>query len=142
RLVAESEFDAPRLRELRAVLGTGDDAAPAAMRRLERLAELADLRWSGLFHFPVHALTLWDFHVLDALECWQTQAGPRARAWLEALGEVEELAALAALAHDHPGWAFPEILTDGEPALEARGLGHPLLRDDVRVTNDVVVGPP
>lgn len=142
RLVAESEFDAPRLRELRAVLGTGDDAAPAAMRRLERLAELADLRWSGLFHFPVHALTLWDFHVLDALERWQTQAGPRARAWLEALGEVEALAALAALAHDHPGWAFPEIVTDGEPALEARGLGHPLLRDDVRVTNDVVVGPP
>src|SRR5205807_3511809 len=51
------------------------------------------------------------------------------------------LSALARLAHDNPGWAFPQIDQDAE-ALEARGLGHPLLRADRRVDNDVDVGPP
>jgi DNA mismatch repair ATPase MutS len=53
---------------------------------------------------------------------------------------VEALAALAGLAHDNPAWAFPDF-APAATALEARGLGHPLLPADGRVVNDVTVGP-
>jgi DNA mismatch repair ATPase MutS len=88
----------------------------------------------------IELTTLWNVHVLHLLEGWQTRSGSRARGWLAALGEAEALAALATLAHDHPDWVFPEI-DPAAPSLSARGLGHPLLPDEVRVDNDVELGP-
>lgn len=114
--------------------------ASRAMLRLQRLMELADIRFTTLVHFPLNALTLWDFHVLAALEHWQARCGPHARDWFCAVGEFEALSALAALRHDNPDWSFPAFI-DG-PVLEAVSLGHPLLAAPTRVDNDVTVGPP
>jgi DNA mismatch repair ATPase MutS len=59
------------------------------------------------------------------------------RAWIDAIGEFEALASLAAFAHDHPEVTWP-VLTE-ETGFRARGLGHPLLDPHVRVTNDVTL---
>ncbi len=135
-------FQAPALRAIQSHLTADGMRASVRMRHLGRIMAFADLRHSSLIFPPVQALTLWSFHVLWALEGWQRTAGARARRWLEALGELEALAALGTLAFDNPDWAFPEIV-EGEaaPALEARDLGHPLLAPGGRVGNDVTVGP-
>jgi hypothetical protein len=132
--------ESTRLRDLRAVLHT-THSAPREMARLGRLMRLADLRFQALFHFLINATTLWDFHVLAALEAWQRRTGPRLRTWFAVLGEVEALAAFGWLAHDNPDWSFPEIDERGG-RLTAEALGHPLLPADRRVANDIVVGPP
>lgn len=137
-----------RLDELRERLTTAPCAAVPSegrsaaswMDRLERLMVLADVRF-GLMHFFVQVLLQWDFHLQARFERWRERAGPSARGWLEALGEVEALAALAALAHGQPEWAFPELDPEAD-AVAARDLGHPLIPDHRRVGNDVTVGPP
>lgn len=132
--------DASHLNDLRAALHTRDVDAHEQLGRLERLMRLSELRFSSTLHAPVQVLTMWDFHVLDRLEAWQRAAGRRVHQWLDAAGEVEATAALATMAHDHPDWTFAHI----DPQLErlsAQALGHPMLRDDVRVHNDVEVGP-
>jgi hypothetical protein len=140
-VLARAPFEAPLLRRLQADLITGELSAERQTRSLVRRVRLGYLRmW--MFFVLVQALTLWTFHSLELLERWQVRAGGRVRAWLAALGEVEALAALASVAHDHPDWAFPEVHESGPPLLRAHALGHPLLRDDVRVTNDVAIGPP
>ncbi len=141
QLLATTSFSAPLLKQAQSELTAGGLAAHAQMRRLHRLAGLSEVRYSMLY-VPIQALTLWDFHVLHRLERWQQTAGRRVRAWLAALGVVDALAAVSTLRFENPDWAFPEV-TDGDPPmLEAQGLGHPLLSDDVRVVNDVRVGPP
>ncbi|MGI8552780.1 MAG: hypothetical protein ACR2PL_18625, partial [Dehalococcoidia bacterium] len=138
-LVSSTAFVAPALRQIQ-----GDllhDSAPAheALRRLQRLTSLI-VPPSALAHSLVQALTLWDLHLLAALEEWQAAAGRRVRGWLSALAEMEALTALAGLAHDNPDWALPKI----DPAAEklvSRNLGHPLLAADVRVVNDLEIGP-
>lgn len=138
-LLTGTSFEAPVLRRVQAVLTADGVAAAEWMRRLGRLTSFV-LPRSALSYAPIQMLTLWDLHLLAQLERWQEAAGGRARAWLDALGEAEALAALAVLAHDNPDWAFPEL--DQElPALTARGLGHPLLPREGRVVNDVEVGP-
>jgi hypothetical protein len=119
--------------------GTGPPAH-AALAALESRLGLADARHSAPVHFLLQVLTLWDFHVLASLEGWQRTAGRRARRWLMALGEIEALAALAALRFENPGWCLPEVAA-GQPELVARDLGHPLLPAARRVGNDVTVGP-
>ena len=80
-----------------------------------------------MLYLPVQLLTLWDFHVLDRMDAWRGVAGPHVRRWFAAAGEFEALAALAALAHDHPDWSFPELLDEDGPTLAGTRLGHPML---------------
>lgn len=107
---------------------------------LRRLLDLADTRRSPLFHLPLAVVLLWDVHVLAALERWRARSGPRVRDWLKAAGEAEALAALAALASDHPDWAFP-VVDPATTTLRGEAVGHPLLAPDACVPNDVEVGP-
>jgi MutS-like protein len=140
--VAGGSFQSDRLRRIVAELSADGVSAAAALDLLHRRVVLADSRRAALVHAPLQLLLLWDFHILALLERWQRDFGGRARRWITALGELEALSALAGLAHDNPGWAFPEV-TPREPAIiEARGLGHPLLPEGARVANDVTLGPP
>ncbi|MGH7448778.1 MAG: MutS-related protein, partial [Longimicrobiales bacterium] len=117
------------------------EPADHQLQRLQRLMHLADLRGSSM-HLPVFLLTMWDVHVLLAMERWQDESGAAVRDWLEALGEAEALAGLATLAHDQPHWVFPELAPAAESSLTAASLGHPLIPDNARVHNDVHIGPP
>ena len=120
--------------------GNAARAAPDEIDALRRLLDLVDARRSVLFHLPAAVVLHWDVHVLAALERWKARSGRRVRGWLEAVGEAEALASLAALAADHPDWTMP-VLDGGATTLKARALGHPLLAPDTCVRNDVEIGP-
>jgi len=118
----------------------GARAAHAEITTLRRLLDMADARRSPLLHFPLALVLHWDVLVLAALEHWKARCGHRVRDWLDAVGEAETLAALAALAADHPDWTMP-VLDPGARTVQARALGHPLLAPVVSVPNDVEIGP-
>ena len=139
-LLTTTTFADPCLQRLHATFGEGEASAPAMLHRLGRIASMA-IPPSSMLYLPIQALTLWDVHVVFALERWKHQAGSHVRAWLAALGAFEALAALAGLSHDNPAWVFPQ-LEEQNDRFAARQIGHPLLREDVRVRNDVTVGPP
>jgi|CXWL01.1.fsa_nt_gi hypothetical protein len=138
RLLADYRPQCARLQT--ALTPLADGGAETGLRELARLANFATLRHSGL-HALANALALWDLHLATAFLAWRARHGARVGAWLTALGEAEALAALAALASEHPGWAFPRV----DPAVDclvAQGLAHPLLPAAQRVANDVALGPP
>jgi len=139
-VLAASNFTDPALRHLKEGLGAGERGAPAMLRRLGRLTGMA-IPPSSVLYVPIQALTLWDVHVLFALERWKREGGRDARRWLTTLGEVEALGALAGARRDNPDWTFPRMETAGD-TYRAALLGHPLLPDDARVRNDVTIGPP
>jgi hypothetical protein len=144
-IVAGRRARSERLQGIAREVETDGTPAHRAMEILDHRIGLADVRHSAPLHLPLQLLLLWDFHVLDLLERWRRAFGARARRWLAALGDFEALAALAGLAHDEPGWAFPRVAAPAPGApleVAARDLGHPLLADAVRVGNDVTVGPP
>jgi hypothetical protein len=137
--LSAQSFAAPSLQRLRAELDVNGLSAAGQIRRLGRIIRLAQPATSMVYP-AIELTTLWNVHALSVLEGWQARAGGRARGWLEALGEAEALAALARLLHDNPGWSLPAV----EPTattFEASELGHPLLRGDSRVTNDLTLGP-
>jgi hypothetical protein len=141
-LLAAADLTDPALRDLQASLGAGPRSAPVMLRRLGRLAGMA-IPPSSVLYVPLQALTLWDVHVLTALERWKRAGGGDARRWLTVLGDAEALSSLAGLRYDNPDWVFPDLRQDGaETTYHATMLGHPLLRDDGRVRNDVTIGPP
>lgn len=138
--LAARRFAAPDLARLQETLSVADAPAHARLRRLARIVTYAIPRDSPLY-LPMQAVTGWDIHQLAALERWQGENGTRVRTWLDALGEAEALAALAGLAHDQPEWVYP-VLDPAKDRYEATRLGHPLLPDADRVSNDATLGPP
>ncbi|MGB7346673.1 MAG: MutS family DNA mismatch repair protein [Pirellulaceae bacterium] len=134
------------LSRIRRVILTGDHAATTGMNRLQRVAAAGGLRQSAgtfLLYLPLQAFGLWDVRVLRRLEAWQSEFGPHVGDWFGALGELESLLSLAAIRDEYPQWVTPVWIEAPEPqTVKAKTIGHPLLKDDARVTNDVSVGPP
>jgi hypothetical protein len=140
-LACGERWTAPELQHLQQQLRAGGDA-PRVLKRLSRLVEWSELRTAAaILHFPIQALTLWDFHVFFAIERWRDAYGRQVRAWLSALAELDALALISAVGHDCPGWTTPAI-DESSDRLSARDLGHPLIADAQRVANDVEIGPP
>jgi hypothetical protein len=131
-------------------LNRDDRAASDALASLASRLHLADIRLSLAHPFLAVGL-LWDVHVAWALDRWRDRWGRDVPGWMEALGHIEALSALATLSADHPDWAFPDPGGVGPSAGEsgdspvrfsARGIGHPLIPPVRCVRNDVELGPP
>ena len=136
QLVERSTFESKLASSLREKV----KGATIAMSELQRILALVDARHNEVFRLFISPLLLWEANGAFALERWRKRHGARVRAWLEALGEIEALSSLAALAFDEPDFAFPSFAET--PRFNARALGHPLIARDHRVPNDVALGDP
>jgi hypothetical protein len=88
------DFTAPMLRDL------GRRAEPeraGALRVLDAIGSCAEVRYSPMGHAALQILTLWDFHVVAALDKWRRAHGARMRGRMRALGEIEAYALHRAL---------------------------------------------
>jgi hypothetical protein len=138
RVLSEIEaepFVTPRLRDLQRRLAADGHAASALIGRLHRLVERHDWQHNPFFGLLSPAV-LWGTHVAFAIEDWRGRHGAGVSAWLDAAGDFEALASLAAYRFEHPEDPFP-VIADGPPSFEGEGLGHPLIPSAQMVRNDV-----
>ena len=136
------QFTAPRLVELRAALDVEGKPPSERIGRLNRLIELLDSRDNVAMRL-LGPLMLWTEQLAFAIEAWRHTSGPALRRWLDAVGEMEALCALAGYAWEHPADPFPEF-EQGAACLAAyfdgEGLAHPLLDESRAVRNSVRLG--
>jgi len=136
-------FVSPLLVELRAALDVEGRPPSERIGRLNRLIELLDSR-DNLAMRILGPLLLWTEQLSFAIEAWRRRSGPALRRWLEAVGEIEALCALASYAWEHPADPFPEF-ADGGACFDGEELAHPLLpearvvRNNVRLDGDLRV---
>ncbi len=128
-------FQCPRLVALHDRLRGEASAASQEIERLRKLVALLDARRNQFFA-PFAVLLLWTAHVALAIERWRMRSGSRIGDWIEAVGEIEALMSLASFAFEHPAFAMPEIVA-APPLFDAESLGHPLIPEERRVTNDI-----
>jgi hypothetical protein len=137
---ANAPAASPLLASLQHELAAGGSQATQSIKRLEQIMHSSDARRAGIFALLLEVLFLWSVNVMIELERWRRDRGTHAAAWFSALGKLEALSSIATLAHDNPGWCYPTVERSAQ-SIDATALGHPLLRDDVRVVNDVQIGP-
>ena len=133
--IEQESFKAPLLADLKLRLVTDGYTPSQQIKSLYKIADRMTLRYSSI-HLIINISALWDLHTLIKLESWKNKSGRSLRTWLDVVGEFEALSSLAGLSHDHPGWVTPEI-SECPPTFKATALGHPLIKDDQRVSNDV-----
>ncbi|MEP6651768.1 MAG: DNA mismatch repair protein MutS [Myxococcales bacterium] len=128
----------PRLRHLHQQLTVDGKSASQQIARLGKLVRVLSWQHNQVFA-PIGYALLWRPQFAFAIEAWRRRNGPRIAAWIEALSELEALAALSTLAYDHPERPFPRIEdATAAPIFSAKSLRHPLLPGCV--PNDVHLG--
>ena len=119
--------------------------AHARLQQLKQIMRPASISRNPLtvifVYLPLQFIFLWDFQILALLEVWQQRCRSSFRQWFAAVGTYEAIESLASLAHDNPDWAFPDIDDEHAAEFDAEGIGHPLLPEAARITNDVSIGP-
>src|SRR5258707_3207388 len=134
------KFQSPRLQQLQALLITQGRPPSDCIARLDTLSDLDDSRHNWfvrLFDVPL----LYSLQLAFALERWRHKYGAGVQVWLNVVGEVETLAALAAYAYEHAEDPFPEFAPAvGVPCFEVDALAHPLLPAEKCVRNDARFG--
>lgn len=138
RLESES-FTSPKLAELRARLNTEGQPPSHQIAKLNRLIQILDST-KNQFFAPIAFLMLIPPQLALAIELWRQTTGAHIPEWLDAVGEIEALNALANFAYEHPRHPFPELAEVGA-CFDGEALGHPLIpaarciRNDVRLDN-------
>lgn len=128
------------LDQIRQVATEQPSCATRGFNKLQTLVQLANLQRDPLMYIVYLMLQLtcmWDFRILKRLERWKFRFGADVAEWFEALGTCEAIVSAATLADENRDWTYPE--PQSAPGIKLHGLavGHPLLRDEDRVPNDI-----
>jgi ABC-type multidrug transport system fused ATPase/permease subunit len=94
-----------------------------------------------LIPFLFNQLVPWDLTLAYRLGHCEEQAKAVFPLWLDRWYELEALCSLATFAYLNPDYILPKFgdQAEKEPVFQAIGLGHPLLSDSGKVTNDLTI---
>ena len=131
----DATFQSPHLIALQAQLKAG--GAARSLRRLAALADHAHTRHNLIFLLLANAFFLSDLHFAHRIAHWQEKAAAHLSDWLAVWAETEALLSLSTVGLVREVYAFPELLKDASPRLEAKNLTHLLIPEEKAVPNDI-----
>jgi ABC-type multidrug transport system fused ATPase/permease subunit len=125
------------------------------LRNTARIESAATLRRNAFLWLPINVLIPWDLSCAYLLSQYKERIATRLPLWLETWFELEALCSLATFAYLNPDYVMPTVephkagactlpdpTPDNEPGGQlpvlfcANGLGHPLITDEKKVTNN------
>lgn len=109
------------------------------LKQVSRLAGAASLQANQVLWPLVNMVLPWDMYFSMKMEALKKELAPKLEDWLDDFYELEALNSLANFSYLNPDCSFPEISEDSEVLFEANQLGHPLISDEERVSNDFLI---
>lgn len=114
--------------------------ASGAIGKLSRLSSLFDQRLNLLVNIVLNSLFLYDLQCILMLDKWKAQHKRDFHHWLQTVGDVECLNAMATFAYNNPGFQYPIAETKTALHIKATRMAHPLIAATERVANDFEAG--
>lgn len=134
RFVEECEFQSKYLKGLQQKVS--EPSAGRIFSELKSLVKEFEYRQNILVGIALNVIFTWDIRCVYKLWHWHRTYHKKLIVWLDVISEIDALVSLGNYADNHPAFIFPEIY-DKDFAFEVKEMGHPLLRADKRVCNDM-----
>ena len=144
KCVEDEVFYSLELARLRAVVTKTNDtstAASASLKSLSGLLKKFDLRNIPVFHLILNYLSFWDIKQMVRLHHWKKANQEFIPSWIETISAFEGLSSLATCSFNQPDWCMPSLGKEYFK-LSMIDAGHPLIRFDKRVTNNLEISGP
>ncbi len=111
--------------------------ASQAIKKLSSHIGILDQRGT-MTGIILNIFTFRDIRASIAIEKWQLHYGKETAKWFDALAQFDALSSLAGFAFNHPDYIYPQI-AESYFKMEGKALGHPLIRREVCVKNDISI---
>lgn len=118
---------------------SGSYSPSTYIKRIIRIAGAASSQQSEVVWVLLNFLMPWDLYFSQKLSTYKQDLAPRLEEWISHFYELEAFSSMATFAWLHPGYTFSLPDARSEHPLKATGLGHPLIPNNQKVTNDVTI---
>ena len=137
--IEEASFTAQYLSEQQDQIRTESRAASLILKDLSKELNSLDQRNNFLFAIGANAFLLWDLRYAYRIESWLKRYKNLTSNWFGTIAKFDAYNSLANYAFNYPVHVFPTLIEQDHLFLSAANLGHPLLKDDQRISNDVTI---
>lgn len=135
KCIEEREFSSLLLQQLKQCFKRNNLSASESLKQLSHHIGALNQRFS-LAGVLLNLFCLRDIRHAIALERWRQQHQSDMLSWIETLGTFDAFYSLGNFAFNHPKYIYPEI-ADTYFQMQGKGLGHPLMKPNICVTNDI-----
>ena len=130
-LLGRQRFTSPLAKQMNSESQQARDEIARLVTRLRAL----DLRLNLFAGILLNSLVLYDLLCIYRLEQWRHRNRHRMKNWFDTIAEADAFNSLAAYAYNHPEFTWPELTEAWK--LEGEHVGHPLIRKEECVRNDL-----
>lgn len=139
-MIENSSFDASLLQEQQKIVLNESQKTSALLKHFAKVLFLFDQRNNMLFGFLANGFLLWDLWQAYKIEGWIQKHKEDAHRWFEVIAFFDAYNSMANYAFNHKAYIYPVISNEKNTAIiDAKALGHPLLKTQKRVDNDVLI---
>ena len=117
----------------------GEKRPSQQLKQISRIVAAISLQKNPFVWFMINALLPWDLYFVYRLRQQKKELSQVLPTWLDIWAELETLNSLANFAYLNPGFSLPQITDETRVLFQAQALGHPLIPDDSRVSNDFIM---
>lgn len=135
KCIEERDFSSLLLQQLKQSFKRNNLSASESLKQLSHHIGALNQRFS-LAGVLLNLFCLRDVRHAIALERWRLQHQSDMLSWIETLGTFDAFYSLGNFAFNHPKYTYPEI-ADTYFQMQGKGLGHPLMKPNICVTNDI-----
>jgi len=133
--IERKDFNSELLQGLKDKLFQDSIPASRVIHKLAKLLDAFDTRNNMIAGVLLNAILLWDIQCLIRFGKWRRMYARDVFRWLESLSEFDALTSIGTYRFNHPDYSFP--LISEQPAWDFKSLGHPLIKETMRVDNDL-----
>ncbi|NDW12888.1 hypothetical protein D0T50_08280 [Bacteroides sp. 214] len=137
-LIEQREMRSSLLNQAKSLVANENKTASATVKELAGLMHTLDQRNNLLMNFLLNGLFLWELRQIIRIENWKEKSAKDLPHWFEAIKQIDALCSLSTFAYNNPSYTYPQIVEENF-ILQAKQLGHPLMKLDKCIQNDIEI---
>jgi hypothetical protein len=138
-----SYLETPNLKVLCASFLDRENRPSRQLTRVNQVVGATGIRGNPVFWLMLNLVLPWDFYFAYLTAKRKQEIASFLPGWMDTWFDIEALSSLANLAYLNPHYTFPDIIPSSQVGdkgvFQVQGLGHPLIPDGEKISNDFTV---
>ena len=135
--IENQDFQSKILQDQKSRIQTNGDKASIILKKFTKEIDLLANRNNFLIALPLNGFFLSDLYYSYRIEQWLKNFDGALHEWFDTIEYFDAANSMANYVFNHPDYIDATISSDQQLQVKAENLGHPLIKPEVSVTNNI-----